>query len=124
MTLYFLYILIDKYLKIFINKKNNNSLPDEGFEPSPPKRLDLKSSALDHSANRARNKAVFFVCWFHLRRSSPELWSPKLMGYDQMVSIHRPPAYDANGVAVVNHGCICFDLFNSFELKSDPDSVN
>ena len=28
-------------------------LPDEGFEPSPPKRLDLKSSALDHSANRA-----------------------------------------------------------------------
>ena len=29
-------------------------MPDEGFEPSPPKRLDLKSSALDHSANRAR----------------------------------------------------------------------
>ena len=28
-------------------------MPDEGFEPSPPKRLDLKSSALDHSANRA-----------------------------------------------------------------------
>ena len=29
-------------------------MPDEGFEPSPPKRLDLKSSALDHSAKRAR----------------------------------------------------------------------
>ena len=41
-----------------------------------------------------------------------------------MVSIHRPPAYDANSVAVVNHGFVCFDLFNSFELKSDPDSVN
>ena len=41
-----------------------------------------------------------------------------------MVSIHRPPAYDANSVAVMNHGFVCFDLINSFELKSDPGSVN
>jgi len=24
-----------------------------------------------------------------------------------MVSIHRPPAYDANSVAVMNHGFVC-----------------
>ena len=47
----------------------------------------------------------------------------KLMGYDQMVSIHRPPAYDANSVAVMNHVFFDFNA-NSFEFKSDPDSVN
>ena len=27
-----------------------------GFEPAPPKRLELESSALDHSANNALNR--------------------------------------------------------------------
>ena len=29
-----------------------------GFEPAPPKRTDLKSVALDHSANDAKKEAT------------------------------------------------------------------
>ena len=42
--------------------------------------------------------------------------------YDQMVSIHRPPAYDA--IMLLLRTMVCFDLINSFELMSDPGSVN
>ena len=31
--------------------RKKNIMSDAGFEPAPPKRTDLKSVALDHSAN-------------------------------------------------------------------------
>ena len=52
------------------------SMPDEGFEPSPPKRLDLKSSALDHSANRAC-AAVIFNDEFSMWDLNPRPWAHK-----------------------------------------------
>ena len=43
------------------NNKNNKKIHDVGFEPTLPKEPDLKSGALDHSANRVQMLFGFYL---------------------------------------------------------------
>ena len=36
--------------QVYLNEAAKRSVVQVGFEPTPPKRLELESSALDHSA--------------------------------------------------------------------------
>jgi hypothetical protein len=62
LLLIILIIQKEKLIKLIINFldyynfKNNNLLVPAGFEPAPPKRPDLESGALDHSA-----KVPYFI---------------------------------------------------------------
>ena len=56
-------------INLIINNTLRNKMHEEGFEPSHLTVLDLKTSALDHSAIRALKVCLFAISFFKLLKT-------------------------------------------------------